>query len=93
MDNNILTLFLLLDFTKALDLVYFTFLDYSGLEATAVEFSAWHLIGRRGSVCLDYKQSGVMLSVGISVPQGSVLGLWLFLVYTSTYMERRFTPY
>nr|CAH7746795.1 unnamed protein product [Callosobruchus chinensis] len=90
LDNHINTILVMLDFSKAFDSVnhqiLLSKLKYYGLSDTPLSFFKSYLTGRRQSVktvkgVSDYR------NVPCGVPQGSVLGPLLYLMYTFDLQE------
>ena len=83
-DNRNISLSVFMDLSKAFDTldhqILLKKLNYYGIEGTALAWFSSYLIGRQQYVELDGASSSLMpLSTG--VPQGSILGPLLFLIY------------
>ena len=84
MDNGLLTGGIFLDLSKAFDLIDHTILKKKlsavGLSNNALDWFDNYLDGRSQSVCVNGSTSEV-LSLRSGVPQGSVLGPLLFIIF------------
>nr|CAH7737089.1 unnamed protein product [Callosobruchus chinensis] len=84
-DREKTTALVLLDFTKAFDTVNHKLLiaklQYYGFDTAAVKFFENYLTERSQSVVVDCEMSQY-IKITTGVPQGSILGPLLFLVYT-----------
>lgn len=87
-DKNKLTVLVLLDYSKAFDLInhrlLLAVLHYFGFGADALALLSSYLIGRKQRVLLNSIFSEA-LEVKSGVPQGSILGPLLFTIYTSNF--------
>lgn len=76
-----------LDFSRAFDTVSISILvrrlEQMGVRGTALRWFSSYLNGRRQCVKVDSNVSGIQ-SVSFGVPQGSILGPTLFLVYINS---------
>nr|CAI5840107.1 unnamed protein product [Callosobruchus analis] len=85
-DKNNMSLLVLLDFTKAFDTLNHKLLVakccYYGFDDTSCKFIKSYLSGRKQKVVIE-DQSSLLNNIKSGVPQGSVLGPLLFLLYTS----------
>lgn len=89
-DDNKLTLLILLDYSKAFDRInhrlLLAMLHYFGFQENSLKLMECYLTGRTQCVkynnkCSDYK------SIECGVPQGSILGPLLFIIYTSEFYK------
>ena len=85
-DNKSKVILLLLDLSAAFDTVkHATLLDklytHYGIKQTALEWFKSYLSGRTSSVCIGDELSP-SIEIEIGVPQGSILGPILFVMYT-----------
>ena len=92
-DNKETSALVLLDFSKAFDTLDHQLLcaklHYYGFTYESIKFFDSYLSGRTQRVLLDGKMSHSLL-ISRGVPQGSILGPMLFLIYTSD-MEQAVT--
>ena len=83
-DSGDIVLGVFLDFSKAFDTVNHKILINKmykyGVRGTAIEWFKSYLTNRKQYVCFNNKNSS-KLNVGCGIPQGSVLGSLLFLLY------------
>ena len=83
-DNKLNTISVLLDLSKALDTIYHKILlyklKYYGIRGTALKWFQSYLSDRHKYVYLNGSKSNIN-GITFGVPQGSVLGPLLFLIY------------
>ena len=88
-DNGKLSLLALLDLSSAFDTVDYDYeillrLEVSyGLHGTALSWFTSYLNGRTWFIRCRASRSNLAALLGCGVPQGSVLGLTLFVLYTA----------
>lgn len=87
-DQGLLTLLIMLDYTKAFNCINFeimlAILHYIGLSDSAVNLLADYLHGRSQAVVYEGNISSFE-QLFSGVPQGSILGPLLFIIYTSNF--------
>lgn len=85
-DNGCLTVLVLLDYSKAFDTInheiLLSILKYLGLDNNSTLFFKNYLSNRKQRVVINHDVSNA-LEVRMGVPQGSILGPLLYIVYTS----------
>lgn len=85
-DKKLATIFVALDFSKAFDTIDHRLmcakLSYYGFDSKSQNFFHFYLSGRTQKVFLNNKTSN-KVSICSGVPQGSILGPLLFIVYTA----------
>lgn len=85
-DHGKLTLMTLIDFSKAFDSInhhlLLSILHFAGMEDTSIALLRSYLTNRSQAVTYENHQS-MFLPISNGVPQGSVLGPILFLIYMS----------
>lgn len=86
LDSGLATALILLDFSKAFDTLDHELLcsklEYYGFDHISINFFKSYLSNRRQQVVIDNTFSQIA-SITSGVPQGSVLGPILFLIYTA----------
>nr|CAI5861082.1 unnamed protein product [Callosobruchus analis] len=86
LDKKLMNILALLDFSKAFDTLNHSLLiakcKYYGFDEIAYKFIKSYLVGRAQRVVLN-NQASTSSKITSGVPQGSVLGPLLFLLYTS----------
>nr|CAI5861793.1 unnamed protein product [Callosobruchus analis] len=86
LDKKLMNILALLDFSKAFDTLNHSLLiakcKYYGFDEIACKFIKSYLVGRAQRVVLN-NQASTSSKITSGVPQGSVLGPLLFLLYTS----------
>ena len=91
LDSGRVSLLLLLDFSKAFDTINHSLLcaklRYYGFSDSALSFVRTYLSGRTQRVVVDDRFSSVAPVIS-GVPQGSILGPLLFILYTADILEK-----
>ena len=85
-DKGLVSVLVLLDFSKAFDTINHKLIcakmKFYGFEQSAVELISSYLNGRTQKISLN-NTSSPSLDILSGVPQGSILGPLLFIIYTS----------
>ena len=88
MDHNETPINIYLDFSKAFDALYheilFTKLQYYGIHGTSLELVKSYITNRKQYVEIEDTKSK-MLDISTGVPQGSILGPLLFIIYVNDF--------
>ena len=86
LDKKQIAILLLIDFSKAFDMVDHDILlhklEHYGIRGALLSWFKTYLIGREQYVYVNDTSSG-KLKLNYSVPQGSILGPLLFIIYTN----------
>lgn len=86
LDSGMVSIMVLLDFSKAFDTINYNLLcaklRYYGFSEVALNFITTYLFGRTQKVVIADRASSIQ-PVASGVPQGSILGPLLFIIYTA----------
>ena len=83
--KKLLTIGVFLDLSKAFDTILLYKLNYYGIRGTAFEWFKSYLSGRTQQVQFNNCLSSTIKPITSSVPQGSILGPLLFILYVNDF--------